>query len=91
MSTKKENKLLKNIVNLPQPCPYPFPQSLFQETYICTIISLYNDKLAACSISMQDFHIYYSSADIFSHIHMQTENKRAINLKKDEYAKKFSI
>lgn len=41
---------------------------------------------------MQDFHIYYSSADIFSHIHMhgsaitplhsQTENKRAINLKK---------
>lgn len=41
---------------------------------------------------MQDFHIYYSSADIFSHIHMhgsavtplhsQTENKRDINLKK---------
>lgn len=41
---------------------------------------------------MQDFHIYYSSADIFLHIHVhvsataplhsQTENKRVINLKK---------
>lgn len=41
---------------------------------------------------MQVFHTYYSSTDIFSHIHVhgsgiaplhsQTENKRVINLKK---------
>lgn len=102
ISTRSTANYLKISLTPPNSSPTSSLNHYFK-TYFSIIISSSKNRWPVCRISVQGFHMYYSSADIFSHtlacmdrqllhsILKQRIKESLISKKKEEYAKKFSM